>query len=206
MRTAFAALTLMVLVTLLVPTGADAQTAPTAEQAAQAAVMALPEALRADAHVVRYEGTEAEVLREGNGAFVCLADDPSDDRFHVTCYHESLDPFMASGRALRAEGYEGAAVDSLRQVQIDQGAWSMPEGPAALYSLSGPAGSFDYAAGQPRAEAGRLHVIYTPYATEASTGLPPRGAPGTPWLMEGGTPWAHVMVVVPAATAPGAEN
>ncbi len=186
---------------------------PTPAQQIEAAVLAAPEAARAEATVLGYDaGGQLATLREGSGAFTCLADDPSDDDFHVSCYHTSLEPFMQSGRALRAEGYEGAAVDSLRTVQLDAGAWSMPDGPAALYSVSGPADAYDYAAGAPVEPGetdeglGRLHVLYVPYATVASTGLPERAGPGTPWLMESGEPWAHVMVVAPDTSGTEAEE
>jgi hypothetical protein len=36
--------------------------------------------------------------------FTCLASDPAVARFHVACYHHSLEPFMACGRALREQG------------------------------------------------------------------------------------------------------
>lgn len=39
------------------------------------------------------------------------------------------------------------------------------------------------------------YVIYTPYATQESTGLPlSPSAPGMPWLMDPGTHRAHIMV------------
>jgi hypothetical protein len=77
----------------------------------------------------------------------------------------------------------------------------MPEGPTALYSLTGKPGSFDPASGAV-ADGTRVSVIYVPYATEASTGLPTEPvSPGGPWIMSPGKPWAHIMVVQPAAAA-----
>ncbi len=196
---------------LLLLGGAEVRAqAPAPEQQIEAAVQAAPEALREQATVRGYTAVgEFVTLRRGEGALICLADDPSDDRFHVSCYHRSLAPFMQSGRELRAQGYERSEVDSLRRVQIESGAWAMPERPAALYSLTGPADGYDYETGTLR-EARPLHVLYVPGATAASTGLPQRGATGTPWLMEGGTPWAHVMVVQPprgtAADSTGGDS
>jgi hypothetical protein len=42
------------------------------------------------------------------------------------------------------------------------------------------------------------YVIYIPYATAASTGLPlKQDAPGMPWIMDPGTPRAHIMINPP---------
>jgi hypothetical protein len=70
----------------------------------------------------------------------------------------------------------------------------MPDRPAALYSLTGPAGSFDPATGKIEGAA-PLYVVYTPYATAESTGLQTEATRGAPWLMNPGTPWAHIMIV-----------
>ena len=39
----------------------------------------------------------------------CLANSPGVDRWHVACYHRSLEPFMARGHELRAAGPEHTA-------------------------------------------------------------------------------------------------
>lgn len=175
---------------------ADAQSL-TDQQQIDAATSAAPEGLRADATVLGYaDDGEVVPLREGDGQLVCLADAPGDDRFHVACYHTSLEPFMARGRELKAQGHDGGARDSIRQAEIEAGTLPVPEQAAALYSLTGPAGSYDAATGEVTG-AHPLYVVYLPYATAESTGLPPSAPSGQPWLMEPGTPWAHVMVVPP---------
>lgn len=169
---------------------ADRQT-PTAQQQIDLAVQAAPEALRSSATVLGYDddGSLTE-LREGDGDLICVADEPGNDRFHASCYHDSLDPFMTRGRELRREGV--ANVDSVRQAELEAGKWSMPEQSAALYNLSAEAADVDVAAGVVE-NGGRLHVVYLPYATGEETGLPTKPAEGGPWLMEAGQPWAHVM-------------
>ncbi len=179
--------------------------APSAEAQVAAAVEAAPAALRDSARVLGYRGGALVPLREGQGPLVCLADDPSDERFHVACYHETLEPFMARGRALRAQGLGRQAADSTRRAEIEKGALVMPGHPAALYSLTGPDGTArrdSLSDGDLR----RLHVIYTPYATAASTGLPTSGQTGEPWIMEGGQPWAHVMIFPPPSDSLGTEE
>ncbi len=171
----------------------SAQAVSRAEQQLVAAVLPLPADLREGAGVMGYSAAgRFQVLRESKNGMMCLADEPSDDRFHVACYHVSLEPFMARGRALRAEGVKGDRVDTVRFAEIERGELEMPSQPAALYSLTGPAGDFDAASGTTK-ESRRLFVIYVPGATVQSTGLSTRPAVGTPWLMFPGTPKAHIM-------------
>jgi hypothetical protein len=163
---------------------AVAQEKPLDRQIADA-VSPLPDTLRADARVLGYRDGHLEVLRPGTNAMVCLADDPAREGFHVACYHESLEPFMARGRELRAQGVARPQLDSMRLDEIEGGSLAMPREPAALYSLSHDAD----------AEGVRgLYVIYLPYATEASTRISTLPAPDRPWLMYPGKPWAHVMI------------
>ena len=170
---------------------AQAQSPPDAETQIAAAVKAAPNSMR-DAATVRGYGPDGTIttLREGTGTLVCFADDPAQDGFKVACYHQSLAPFMQRGRELRRQGV--TAVDSVRRAEIEDGTLAYPDHPAALYNLSG---TYDAAADTVR-EASRLHVIYVPYQTAESTGLPTRPQ-GGPWLMEPGQPWAHIMVTNP---------
>lgn len=157
-----------------------------------AAVMPLPAQFRADATVFGYTpGTRGLVtLRAGQGAFNCLADDPAEPRFHVACYHNSLEPFMLRGRELRAQGITN--VDSVRYAEINAGKLKMPPGPAALYSLTLASGGTPDANGEV-AGARPLFVVYVPFATAESTGLPTQPAGNGPWLMLPGTAKAHIM-------------
>jgi hypothetical protein len=161
-----------------------------------AAVLPLPAEFRATARVMGYRAGSPRlvVLREGTGPFTCLASDPTVARFHVACYHQSLEPFMARGRALRAEGVKSDGVDSVRFREARAGSLVLPTQPAALYSLTGERNSFDAATGTaPKARP--LFVVYIPGATAASTGLSAKPAEGTPWIMFPGTPKAHIMFV-----------
>jgi hypothetical protein len=165
---------------------------PDAQQIA-AAVLPLPASLRDGAGVMGYRTPgRLEVLREARNGMQCLADEPSDDRFHVACYATTLEPFMARGRALRAAGTTGTQVDTVRFAEVRRGRLRMPTAPAALYSLTGPKGDFDVTTGTaPKSKP--LFVLYMPNATSATTGLP--SVPGKgPWLMNAGTPRAHLMM------------
>ncbi len=181
---------------LAVPLAAQAPPAatPTTEQLIAAAVLPLPEEFRADATVLGFTGPNTvKVLRKGTGSMICLADDPA-PRFHVACYHESLEPFMARGRQLRAQGIPGDSAAAMRNAEVDAGKLPMPMR-AALWQLTGPEGSFDWATNTPAATVRSLYVVYIPGATPQSTGLPGTPAPGLPWVMFPGTPRAHIMFI-----------
>jgi hypothetical protein len=165
-----------------------------AAQQITAAVAAAPAEFRDGATVLGYnDGKKLVTLREGKGDMICLADDPNDaERFHVACYHKGLEPFMARGRSLRAEGVKGEQVDTVRFKEIKSGVLRMPSTPSSLYTLTGPPTSFDPASGKVTG-ARWLYVVYIPGATAASTGLSEKAAPGVPWIMFPGTPKAHIM-------------
>ena len=167
---------------------------PAAEQIA-AAVLPAPADLRATATVMGYDaGGKLVTLREGSGALKCLASDPRASRFHVACYHKTMEPFMARGRALRADGVKAELVDSVRFSEVKRGRLKMPRQPAVLYSLTGKTGSFDPATGTAPG-ARQLFVIYVPGATAQSLGISAIPAEGVPWVMNPGTPKAHIMFV-----------
>jgi hypothetical protein len=177
----------------LAASAARAQNPPSATQQIAAAVLPAPRDMRDDATVLGYAPDgHLTTLRRGKGALVCLASDPKSDRFHVACYHRSLEPFMARGRALRARGVKGDRVDSLRFAEVRSGKLAMPRHAAVLYSLTGPKESFDPATGTaPKAQP--LFVMYVPFATEKSMGLSTTPVEGAPWIMDPGTPKAHLM-------------
>jgi hypothetical protein len=133
-----------------------------------------------------------ELLRASKNGMLCLANDPAEKSFHTSCYHESMEPFMARGRALRAAGTKGVQVDTVRFAEVKAGKLKMPTAPASLYQVFAPVNDFTIATGTvSKAEA--LFVVYVPFATEQSTGLSATPSDKGPWLMLGGTPKAHIM-------------
>ena len=187
---------LVVLGLALVPAIASGQSSspPPAAQQIAAAVLALPEEFRTGARVLGYQSGRRDLvpLREGRGPFTCLASDPAAKQFHVACYHQSLEPFMARGRALRASGVKGDQVDTVRFAEVRTGKLAMPTRAAALYQLFGPADAFDASTNSVR-KARSLYVVYMPGATAATTGISVHPSEDTPWLMFPGTPKAHIM-------------
>ena len=182
-----------VALSVLAMSGAAAQTPTIASPDDQiaAAILPLPADARASATVLGY-GTDGKLttLRKGAGSMICLADDPKIVQFHVACYHDAMEPFMARGRELRTSGVTGTQVDSVRFREAKAGSLKIPNHPSSLYSLTG--GAFDPAT-KTAPGARWLYVVYIPYATGATTGLSEKPQQGAPWIMFPGTPKAHIM-------------
>ena len=165
----------------------------TAVQQVAAATLALPAAMRDGATVLGYDAAgKLGTLRKGTNAMICLAPNPASPRFQSACYHESLEPFMARGRELRAQGITGDKVDTVRFAEAKAGKLALPKGPAVLYQLFGAPGAYDPATNTVK-DGSPLYVVYMPYATAESTGLEAKPSQGTPWIMFPGTPKAHIM-------------
>lgn len=160
------------------------------------AVMAAPEDKRAGATVYGYSASgEFVTLREGSNDFICLAPESkgSEKTLQAFAYPKSLDPFMARGRELIAQG-KGAERDSIREAEIKAGKLYMPQTPSTLYGYSGKRENLNAQTGEIR-DARRRYVIYIPYAKAADLGLSNKPvAPGMPWLMAEGTYKAHIMI------------
>ncbi len=188
------ALVLPALLIILGSTLAAAQTGPGSEEQIAAAVLAAPDERRADATVLGFRDGKIEVLRKGEGDLVCLADDPKAEGFSVACYHESLEPFMARGRELASQGVTGKERRDQRLAEVASGDLAMPRDGRMLYVLSGE--SYDPATGE-IAKRSLRWVIYMPFATAEGTGFSATPKRGEPWLMDGGTAGAHLMITSP---------
>ncbi|MEQ8475049.1 hypothetical protein [Fulvivirga sp.] len=172
---------------------------PNKEEQIAGAVMAAPEEKRAEATVMGFDENEKlVVIRQGTNELICLADDPNQEGFNASCYHKDLEPFMARGRALKEEGKERQEIFDIREKEVKEGKLKMPENPSTLHVLSGAEGKYDAASGKV-INANLRYVVYIPFATPESTGLPIRPlVPGGPWIMDPGTHRAHIMITPPA--------
>jgi hypothetical protein len=183
---------------LLASNGATAQDSPrplpTVEQQIGAAVVALPKDMRDSATVMGYRTKDKlEVLRVGTNGMTCLALFAIQKDFHVACYQNSMEPFMARGRELRAQGVQGDQIDSVRFREVRSGKIKMPA-LAIMYQLYGGPTSFDPATGNVT-NVSQLLLLYMPYATGKSSGLSEHLNDNGPWLMFPGTPKAHMMLM-----------
>lgn len=189
------------LVILLFSTGVSAcaqQKIPSAAVQIKAALLAAPADKRANATVYGYSANkEFIVLQKGTNELICLADNPDEPGFSVACYHRDLEPFMQRGRELRKGGKKGRDVFDTREQEVKSGKLKMPKQPTTLYVYSAKDSDFDAVTGTV-ANGALRYVIYIPYATAESTGLPlkPEG-PAMPWIMDPGTHGAHIMIIPP---------
>ncbi|MEM6347502.1 MAG: hypothetical protein AAF927_26685 [Bacteroidota bacterium] len=175
-----------------------AQEIPNLEAQIGAALKAAPKADREGATVLGYDADGKVVtLREGTNHMICLADNPNQAGFSVAAYHKDLEPFMARGRELRAEGKDRAQIFDAREAEARAGTLKMPEKGATLHILSGKEATYEVATDQ-LSNATYRYVVYLPFATELSTGLSLEPAfPGSPWIMDPGTHKAHIMISPP---------
>lgn len=181
---------------LLAHSGLTAQASPLPpEVQVQLAVQAIPEPLREGATVQGYDPSGAFVtLREGTHEMICMAPDPAQEDFEVSCHHAGLEPFFARGRELRAQGIVGRDRIQTRLEEVASGALPLPPG-TTNHILTGS--GFNPDTGE--IQNPRLRwVIYVPGTTGADAGLPEQpSGPGVPWLMSAGTPGAHIMITPP---------
>ena len=172
--------------------GAEAQVPNPAEQIAQAQVAAPTDKAEA-ATIMGYadDGSVVEI-RAGSNDLICLADNPADERFSASCYHESLEPYFARGRSLNAEGSPREDRYRIRFEEMSSGDLASPVMSATQYIFDG---QWD---GESQTADGTVRwVIYVPGATAESTGLSQQPQEGGPWIMFPGTPGAHIMIVPP---------
>ena len=166
-----------------------------AEQQIASALLAAPVEVRDKAMVYGYgESGEFMILREGSNEFVCIADNPEKDGFQVVGYHLSLEPMMAKGRTLNAQGKSREEKEAIREEEARSGKMSLPETPATLHIYHGKNGFYNTGSGLIE-NAKYRYVVYIPYATQESTGLSlSPNASSHPWLMFPGKYNAHIMI------------
>lgn len=177
----------------------NAQDIPDKDEQINAALQAAPEEFRKDATVLGYnKDGDLVTLREGANTMICLADDPAKEGFNAAAYHKELEPFMARGRELRAEGKSHADIFRIREEEAKSGKLKMPERGVTLHILFGKDAKYNPETKQVENAAYR-YVVYIPWATTETTGLPVSPSTmGGPWIMDAGTHRAHIMINPPA--------
>jgi len=188
----------LVFILVLVSTPLVAQI-PAAEIQIKTAVLAAPEDKRDGAMVYGYDANgQFVLLRKGTNELVCLADNPKQDGLSVSCYHLDLEPFMARGRELKAAGKTFQEIFDIREAEAKSGKLVMPKQASNLQVFSAPAEAYNASTGEVTKGKFR-YVVYIPWATAASTGLPIKPeTPGMPWIMDPGTHRAHIMIDPPS--------
>ncbi len=168
---------------------------PTAEIQIKTAILAAPSDKQAEVMVYGYDAKgELIVLRKGTNELICIADNPNQNGFSVSCYHKDLEPFMARGRELKTAGKTFQEIFDIREAEVKSGKLAMPKQASNLQVYSAPAEAYNTTTGEVTNGKFR-YVVYIPWATAASTGLAIKPeAPGMPWIMDPGTHRAHIMI------------
>lgn len=175
-----------------------AQKIPSKDIQIKGAMLAAPISLGEEATVYGYDAEgKFSVLKKGTNEMICLADDPMKEGFSASCYHQDLEPFMARGRALREEGKDFQEITSVREEEVKSGKLKMPADGSTLFVYYAPKEAYNAETGEVKNGSFR-YVVYIPYATSETTGLPlSPSAPGMPWIMDPGTHRAHIMITPP---------
>lgn len=159
------------------------------------ALLAAPQDMREGAMVYGY-GNKGEmiVLRKGTNEMICIADNPAQKGLSVSCYHKDLEPFMARGRELKDAGKSTQEIFDIREAEAKSGKLLMPKQASNLQVFSATEEAYNATTGEVTKGSFR-YVVYIPWATAASTGLPIKPeVPGMPWIMNPGTHRAHIMI------------
>jgi hypothetical protein len=168
--------------------------APVAAQSeaeiAELAVRPLPEDMRADATVFRYDDDgRRQVLRRGTNHVECS---PEDERGFTLCYPRSTAPWRDHRAKLAAEGLSGEEL---------QAAMAAAERAGTVESV--PFGSMIYRLYENDDRIKLLWVVRLPGASSAELGMPTGSqrdnalaGRGLPWMMNEGTPGAHLMIPI----------
>ncbi|MBC7827355.1 MAG: hypothetical protein H7122_06395 [Chitinophagaceae bacterium] len=171
---------------------------PSSEIQIKTALLSAPADKRDSTTVYGYsDNKEFILLKKGFNELICIADDPAQAAFSVACYHKDLQPFMERGRDLRKQGKSGQEIFAIREKEVKAGGLRMPKMPSTLFVYTATDSNYNRLTGE--VKNGYLrYVIYIPYATAESTGLPlkPSGA-AMPWIMHPGTHGAHIMINPP---------
>ncbi|MDX5478073.1 MAG: hypothetical protein LPJ98_06410 [Cyclobacteriaceae bacterium] len=183
---------------LMLVSFASAQKISSKDIQIKTALMAAPDELKEGASVYGYDAQGSFiVLKKGTNTLICLSDDPSSPGFNVSCYHKDLDPFMERGRQLKKEGKTSQEIFDIREAEAKSGKLKMPNPGSTLFVLTADAADYNEKTGEVK-DTYLRYVVYIPWATAASTGLPLRpSGPAMPWIMDPGTHRAHIMINPP---------
>ncbi len=174
----------------------------------KAAVLPLPESLRAGATVVSYQDGTYTTARKGSNDMVCIHEQSegtgkaykSGKIFWAHCYNESIFAIMKRRNVLRMELARGGktvdakVLDETIESEIKSGKLKLPPHTTIGFQMRGPLSGYNAATNTTTAEIKSWQMVIIPYATGASLSLPEEPTPGLPWVMGSGGPMAHIMI------------
>ena len=136
------------------------------------AILPAPDGDKDGSMVYGYNATgDFVVLRDGSNSLVCIGDNPNKEGISVSCYSVKLEPFMARGRELSVEGKDFKEKREIRGAEVTSGKIPIPKEPSMTYIYYGKDKNYNKSTGELK-DGQYRYVIYTPFATPESTGLP----------------------------------
>ena len=162
----------------------------TEEERAALVLELLPQSARAGATIVLREGDDEKVVREGDGAFLCVSDASRADRLSMVCHHHVLEARLRFERELRkATGLTGAALRERICEDAGEAERSIPDGSMEITASLSPDEDGDYPD-----EMTVYRLLWMPGSTPDVSGIDTEDpGEGRPYLHQAGTCGAHVM-------------
>ena len=179
------------------PAIAQRPTVPPPPQQIAAAVLPLPEPMRAGAGVLGYAPDLSLIpLRPSANGMVCTGTYPGSETFDVRCYHESFMPLIRRVRELYEKKLSREQVSQTIDAEVKSGKLVLPDHPTAGYRMQGPTRGYNPQTNSVSKEIYSWQSIHFPYKTAAELGLPEEGtvSRALPYVMSSGTYWSHVMI------------
>ena len=183
---------LILLAIAAVPARAQTSTPDPADQIA-AAVLPLPQALRAGAGVGGYDAAGRPVmLRESRNGMVCTGDHPGDAVFDARCYDRAFRAVMDRRRQLVSE--DSVQGPARFEAEVKAGKLAMPASPTAGYRMFGPIAAYDPRTRTFTSAIERWQSVHLPYRTASELRVAEEQEGTMPFVMSSGTWWSHVMI------------
>ena len=170
---------------------------PSPAQQIAAAILPLPEPLRAGAGVLGYAPDLSLIsLRPSTNGMVCTGTYPGSETFDVRCYHESFIPLIRRARELWEKRLPEEQVTRTINAEVKSGKIVLPDHPTAGYRMKGPSSAYNPQTNSVSKEIYGWQSIHFPYKTAAELGLPEEGTVprAIPYVMSSGSYWSHVMI------------
>jgi hypothetical protein len=168
---------------MLVPAGADAQTA---DETIGHALAAAPARARDGAAVISWNDDYTyETLKEGTNRLVCYdrSGEPGRQPFAVQCTSVGNLERVAQTRRFEVESANDDELRAMLDAAESDGTRVAPEYASIWISMNGP----------DQASARSHTTVAVPGATTETTGFPGNGNAGGAWIMAVGTTSAHLM-------------
>src|SRR5262245_59458057 len=142
MTPTLASATFIMLMIVLAPIGMHTQSNDPATEIA-AAVLPLPEAMRADATVVSMNNGKIDTIRKGSNGMVCAHNRSLPNVFWAECYNESIIALMGRAdqlaRQMRSSGSAPTpkAINDAIETELKAGKFKLPDQPTIGFQMRG---------------------------------------------------------------------